>query len=374
MSEPTLSGRLRVLILESVVEAFSLSVAGEKIPASVGEALSDFNLPPRSTSHLLDVWGRIHTDLLSERSSDKVDRVRERLKASRRVSGLDHFSGFDAVVADLTSALEASLKKHHVVGDVEEEPEPAKKSRRRKKSSAAAVEVAAPAKKRRGRKMKSKAPKMWQDSYAKQGEGADTVKFEHYIDASNRAVELGIHSSDVYHHGWDGKDGPAGWRGDLRLPSQPKDTYADVWDPNGRWDGFLQRVPLPSPTDEPQGEPRDDLDSQGYYRTWRLAAYAAYAQGVRSKGDYKEYFELDSCLPSNPADYYDEWLTWKQFIEPKYGLMEASQACASLDITDSASYAEKRGASPFLPSPSHLYTVYKGVWPGWKKFLAMGAP
>jgi superfamily II DNA or RNA helicase len=149
---------------------------------------------------------------------------------------------------------------------------------------------------------------------------------------------------------------------DRRLPSNPNEKYADVWDANGRWGGFLGK------------EPRN------HYPTFEQASAAAIALGATNSTDYKEFQKLDRRLPSDPAkkyaDVWEEKGRWYGFFGKEVPVEyyptweEASAAAVALDIRNSVEYQQRRHEDPRLPGQP--FVCYKDVWienGTWRGFL-----
>lgn len=118
----------------------------------------------------------------------------------------------------------------------------------------------------------------------------------------------------------------------------------------------------------------------GTYYTYAEAKAKVQALNIKTVGEYRERFQSDPMLPSDPARTYgDEFEGWPAFCgktkfsglsADKYTYDEASAAAQRLGIQSKAEYEQRHHEDPRLPAvPSRFYGEQ---WPSekpWFKFL-----
>ncbi len=103
-------------------------------------------------------------------------------------------------------------------------------------------------------------------------------------EASSGAIKCGfISGSDYENH----------YKNDLRLPSNPKKTYANF----PGWDIFLGRTKKPE-----------------LYSELTEASEAAIKLKIRNSKEYNTKHHGDPKLPSNPQQKYSNWVNWSKFL------------------------------------------------------------
>jgi hypothetical protein len=163
-------------------------------------------------------------------------------------------------------------------------------------------------------------------------EGPD--RYPTYSEAQAAAQALGIKSRSDY---------TKRYREDPRLPSSPRQIYADSgW---MDWYDFL-------------GNKRPDL-----YPTYGEAQAAAQALGIKSRPDYTKRYREDPRLPYGPSQIYADagWKDWYDFLGnerpdlyPTY--VEAQAAAQALGIKNELDYTKRYREDPRLPaSPRQSY-------------------
>lgn len=149
----------------------------------------------------------------------------------------------------------------------------------------------------------------------------------------------------------------AGYKKDKRLPQKPEDIYSQVWK---SWDDFLRPVPRIS-------------RRESIYPTLKKAKRAAKKLGALSARDYIKLHKQDTGLPSNPSTYYPDWIDWHDYLgttkqKDRYykTLKRASSAARALKVTSAREYikAYKRD-SKLHSNPSQFYQD----WVSWDNFL-----
>ncbi len=127
-------------------------------------------------------------------------------------------------------------------------------------------------------------------------------------------------------------------------------------------------------------QPRDVYDDfpgwniifkKNKYRTYRRASIAVRRiKGIDNWSSYKRLYKINVRLPSNPDEYYYDFPGWNDFLGKKSlykTWQEASLEALKIDgIRTCASYITLHRVNSQLPSnPSQCYKDF----PGWKKFL-----
>ncbi len=102
------------------------------------------------------------------------------------------------------------------------------------------------------------------------------------------------------------------------------------------------------------------------YKDVQIAAIDA---GCTTVVDYKKmYKELPVNAPSAPNLIYEEWDSWKEFLESDFDSYEDVHRCVvEADITTARDYWEQYKTLP-CNAPSRPYNVY-GEWNSWDAFL-----
>ena len=119
------------------------------------------------------------------------------------------------------------------------------------------------------------------------------------------------------------------------------------------------------------GNPKRD-----FYPTWQEASEVCRRAGIKTIKEYdKRRAELDSRLPSNTHQYYQDWPGWKIFLfgneSKKYVTwQEASAVCLAAGISNSVDYSlEYKAVDPKLPSNPD---IFYSDWPSWSVFFGRG--
>jgi hypothetical protein len=138
---------------------------------------------------------------------------------------------------------------------------------------------------------------------------------------------------------------------DPLLPSTPNRTYEKDW---SGWGHFLPKDP-----------------AQLYYATLSEAAVATNKMGITSIAEYKQNYQRDPLLHSNPNSYYPNWNGFPDFfdrhVERYARYAQAKDAVKVLGATTPKEYRARLNQDVKLPvSPETFY----GDWPGWKDFLS----
>jgi len=141
---------------------------------------------------------------------------------------------------------------------------------------------------------------------------------------------------------------------DIRLPSNPNETYNDYW---LDWDTFLGKNNV------------KDFASYEETSQWCID------NNIESRRDYiKKYKGANIRLPSNPHESYkDKWLDWDTFLgkntpKGKSTYDEAQKWCIENNIKGSADY-QKKYKDADIRLPSTPYNLYKKDWVNWYVFL-----
>jgi len=115
-----------------------------------------------------------------------------------------------------------------------------------------------------------------------------------------------------------------------------------------------------------------------YYQTWQEAGKVCVAMGVRNQIDYFDRHKaIDKRLPSTPMAYYKDWPGWDLFLghlrrDFYKTLQEASLAAIRGGITDEVDYS-KRYKTLDSRLPGAPNTKYKKDWVSWLEFLGKPA-
>ncbi|MDX2370470.1 MAG: VPA1269 family protein [Colwellia sp.] len=158
------------------------------------------------------------------------------------------------------------------------------------------------------------------------------------VEASEATIALNIKTINEYNKNYSK---------DPRLPSNPREYYADDWITFGKWVGLLA------------GEVNN------FYTTIEEASTAAIALGITTAGEYSENHRKDPRLPSKPdqvyAIYWDDFGRMPGFLGGEVKVFystinEASTAAKALGISTRAEYQKLYKKDPRLPStPSMTY-------------------
>ncbi len=190
----------------------------------------------------------------------------------------------------------------------------------------------------------------WIDWYDFHGNESPDI-YPTYAEAQAAAQALGIKSLPDY---------IKRYREDPRLPSRPRELYADAgWID---WYDFL-------------GNERPDI-----YPTYAEAQAAAQALGIKSLADYLKRYREDPRLPYGPDKVYAGvgWMDWYDFLGnkrpdfyPTYA--EAQAAAQALGIKTQLDYTKRYREDPRLPrSPDSFYA--DAGWIDWYDFLGNRNP
>lgn len=121
----------------------------------------------------------------------------------------------------------------------------------------------------------------------------ERCRYKTWQDASEAAVVLEIRTRVDY---------LAAYIEDPLLPASPETAYAADWSRLGGWYGFLRK------------------DPPELYGSWRAAANACRALGIKSSHQYRDAHKRDPRLPSRPELKYSEtWDLigrWQGFLNP----------------------------------------------------------
>lgn len=147
------------------------------------------------------------------------------------------------------------------------------------------------------------------------------------------------------------------FRQDARLPSVPNTHYSHEW---VSWSDFLTGI-----------------NTDKKYKTFDEARCAAQRIGFEGCQDYKENYQIDPLLPSNPNKYYSQWINWADFIGKqtitKYPtLAEARIATQRLGLKGISEYRRNCKADPLLAVFPD--SIYKKEWVSWSDYLGIDSP
>lgn len=190
----------------------------------------------------------------------------------------------------------------------------------------------------------------WVDWYDFLGKVNPANKYATYGEASEAAQKLGIKSSKEYVSG--------GYRQDPKLPAAPYRYYVEDW---ADWYDFL-------------GVARPEER----YATYSEASKAAQRQGFQSSTEYWENCHRDPLLPPSPDKRYaEDWIDWYDFLgndrPEKYSTYaEAREAAQGLGITKVPEYRQVYQQDPKLPSDPKK--IYREEWVDWYDFLGNERP
>lgn len=193
--------------------------------------------------------------------------------------------------------------------------------------------------------------------------GTNNLPSKFYLtwqEASIAAITLGISTGVEY---------AKRYREDSRLPANPRQKYAKIWNENSGWYGFLGKK---YPSDP--------------YLTWREASAAAQALNITSSTAYQKHYRVDPRLPSLPNKVYASvWVKndrWYGFLNKSRKLSnfyssweEASAATQSLGISGKEDYAKRYKEDPLLPAvPEKVYAKAWYVNGRWYGFVGKAKP
>ncbi len=181
------------------------------------------------------------------------------------------------------------------------------------------------------------------------------VCYQSWEEASKAAQVLGITTKEGY---------PEQYRKDDKLPGDPAKVYENVWNAKGNWIGFLGT-----------GKPSLRTDT---YKTYEQAATVAQTHKFVGKIDYQQRHQsVDPKLPSDPNVKYKAVFKakggWPGYLGKKVinfykTWAEAAVATRRLKISNSGEYRDLYEKDPRLPSnPKKIYaSVWEanGGWPG----------
>jgi Putative integrase/Integrase repeat unit len=170
--------------------------------------------------------------------------------------------------------------------------------------------------------------------------------YETYHEAKAATSKLNIKSAADYrqHH-----------KEDLRLPTDPSQVYRDKgWT---TWFNFLGKEKISN------------------YETYQEAKAATSKLNVKSSTDYKQNYNKDPRLPSEPSVVYKGkgWTTWFDFLGKekifKYKTYEeAKSAVIKMGLSNSTNYRHDHHKDPKLPSEPSIFYKGKG-WVSWPDFF-----
>ncbi|AJR07186.1 integrase [Photobacterium gaetbulicola] len=164
-----------------------------------------------------------------------------------------------------------------------------------------------------------------------------------YVEASKAAIGLGIQSHREYKQRY---------QDDERLPSNPDQVYADDW---VDWFSFL------------------DKEKRFLYLTYADASKAAIGLGIQSQPEYRQRYQDDERLPSNPNQVYaDDWVDWISFLNKEKRSLyltyaEVSKAAIGLGIQSQSEYNQRYKEDARLPSRPDV--LFADDWVDWFSFL-----
>ena len=171
-----------------------------------------------------------------------------------------------------------------------------------------------------------------------------------YAEASAAAQRLGFKGIKAYQQGY---------QQDPKLPSAPAEVYNTSWID---WYSFL-------------GKNRPEA----FYATYAEASAAAQRLRLVSAINYKQNYQQDRRLPSNPQVVYrTEWVNWHHFFggtrpEVFYAsYAEASAATQQLGLESITAYRKGHKRDPRLPASPDM--VYDADWVDWSDFLGKNRP
>jgi hypothetical protein len=143
------------------------------------------------------------------------------------------------------------------------------------------------------------------------------VRYKTWNEASAATIKLGITSSMLY------KDL---YKKDPRLPSNPTQSYSDVWLRNGRWSGYF-------------GKQLGSIDTSHMLNALKII-------------DMKGYTEIDHIkLPEDPLQTYD-LQTFEELLMLKvYDLAQVKAYCERKEFQELKTYQNAARVQQHLPSP-----------------------
>ena len=164
-----------------------------------------------------------------------------------------------------------------------------------------------------------------------------------YSQARRAAIKLGIKSKKGY---------LLSYTKDCQLPSNPQEIYGAYW---RDWETFLRRTK------------RTDR-SKEIYKNILDASVAAQALGPKTAREYVAVYRNNQKLPSNPSKYYASWINWDEFLGTGLykTLRQASAAAQELRISSARDYITRYRLDTKLPSTPYQY--YDN-WVSWNNFL-----
>lgn len=106
------------------------------------------------------------------------------------------------------------------------------------------------------------------------------------------------------------------------------------------------------------------------YSTWQEASDSVSDLGINKQKEYYKKYSQDRRLPSQPSNYYKDFPGWKKFLKKDFypTWQEASIIVQKLGIRNREDYLIKYDRLD-KRLPSNPQVIYKGKFPGWKKFI-----
>lgn len=206
------------------------------------------------------------------------------------------------------------------------------------------------------------------------------------------------------------------YKGDPRLPFNPKRLYSEEWPTKNGWDFFLKKDYYPSLTDAKKAvielgivsltvyflrykeDPRLPPSLSRYYSgdwgelslgvdffvpqkidCFDLLLHAIKALSIRNSTEYRAARLKYKQLPSNPRRSFPiEFIDWYHLCDiPKpYSYEKLQGLVRSNNITTIKKYNKWRHArkDPCIPVSPHEHTLYKNYWVNWYVFFGIDEP
>lgn len=150
------------------------------------------------------------------------------------------------------------------------------------------------------------------------------AKYKTWVEASAATIKLGITSIMIY---------KKLYKKDPRLPSNPTQSYSDVWVRNGQWSGYF-------------GKYLGSIETSQMLNALDII-------------DMKGYAEIDHVkLPENPLKTYDLQIFEELLTLKVYDLAQVKAYCERKKFQKLKAYSNAASAQQHLPSP--LTNVIKG--------------
>ena len=168
--------------------------------------------------------------------------------------------------------------------------------------------------------------------------------YETLEEASQAAQKLGCTSGSEY-----GEE----YKKDPRLHSMPMRFYIEDWK---TWNDFLGKE-----------------EAVEKYATLQEASQSAQKLGLKTKGEYDQYYKRDVRLPAAPyLSYKEDWTNFTEFLGRKKSrryetLHDASQATQRLGITSNGQYRKEYKQDPLLVVNPHR--EYASDWESWEYYF-----